>query len=253
MPPLSWRFRKKCHGLANTSFGQVGKCHAGGSHSHDLAFEYFLPYFSNEGHRSWRVCSKCRALFYSPSGQATGWCAESNNHTPLRWGKQVPEFGVSTGGQGEKKWHMCNLCFGLFWAGNGNGTCTIGGTHERSTKQYVVDHRHGIAMCVRPQLGLAAPPGVIAHTACLTSDPPHPTPILPVAHERPPIALCLAVRWQGSKEIGPVAPDSFTSGKSAEAASMGSSRSKKLRLPISLPHYVCKKPRSSAREGYSAC
>ncbi|MCL6501347.1 MAG: hypothetical protein K6T86_01600 [Pirellulales bacterium] len=141
LPPLSWRFCKKCHSLVTTSFGQTGKCHAGGSHSHNLVFEYFLPCFVNEGERGWRVCSKCQALFYSPSGQATGWCADSNNHTPMSLGKQLLEFGVDSSGQGEKKWHMCKLCFGLFWAGSGNGTCTVGGTHERSSKQYVVAHR----------------------------------------------------------------------------------------------------------------
>jgi hypothetical protein len=142
MPPLACRYCSRCHGLYATSFGKVGQCNAGGSHSGNMDFEYFLPCFTNEGERGWRLCQKCNTLFYSPSGQATGWCADGGNHSPAIGGGEALDFGIAdSGDEGEKGWYRCNLCYSLFWGGNGNGNCRVGGTHEKSTKQYAVDYR----------------------------------------------------------------------------------------------------------------
>ena len=145
-PPLGWRYCTKCHGLFTDSFERVHRCAAGGSHSANQAFEYFLPWSKTQeegdGERGWRLCGKCMCLFFSPSGQPTGYCADGQNHIPATKSGILLAFSVrDSGNPGEKMWFKCNLCFGLFWAGNGNGTCDVGGTHEKSNNQYAVDHR----------------------------------------------------------------------------------------------------------------
>jgi len=60
-PPVAWRFCGSCNGLHTTRFGQTGNCPAGGKHSVNEKFEYFLQWKMEEGQRRWYVCKKCQA------------------------------------------------------------------------------------------------------------------------------------------------------------------------------------------------
>lgn len=139
-PPTPFRLCVKCRGLFPTAWGKTGVCSVGGQHSPDKDREYFLP-VSDEGERGWRLCSRCNTIFHAPSGQATGWCANGETHSAVRLNGVLLEFGVEDFNEkGQNFWHKCKLCYSLFFAGQGNGNCTIGGTHERSG-HYAIDFR----------------------------------------------------------------------------------------------------------------
>jgi hypothetical protein len=143
LPPFAFHRCTKCHGLCATSRDFPGYCTAGGWHSRDETLEYALPCFVSEGERGWSLCVTCNALFYCSGGKPTGWCVRGNPHVPMPSASGEPiDFGVvALGASGQRCWHKCNSCFSLFRAGNGNGNCTVSGTHEKSTKEYVVAYR----------------------------------------------------------------------------------------------------------------
>jgi hypothetical protein len=139
-PPVAWRFCGDCKGLHTTRFGQIGNCPAGGKHSVNAKFEYFLQWNMDEGQRRWYVCKKCQAPVESSGDPAQGSVCPAGGRHELR----SDELAVSRDkGLGEGKWYRCRSCSTLYWAGAGNhGVCPKGGQHNpQYSPEYFLDYR----------------------------------------------------------------------------------------------------------------
>lgn len=86
------------------------------------------------GQWQWRLCGRCKGLFYCPSGTPVGVCPAGGTHSPLGWVFVVPnDHQLATDATGQRDWRFCDKCAGMFHApaGSTDGTsCPAGGRHR---------------------------------------------------------------------------------------------------------------------------
>lgn len=117
LPPLAFRYCKRCHGLNTASLGEEGDCLNGAKHDNHPDFEYFLPWVEGEGKPGWKVCGKCQGLYRQTSGDAP-FCPALGMHTPQQNNPNWKDLSVMTSGPGEAGWRRCSTCTSLFWVQN---------------------------------------------------------------------------------------------------------------------------------------
>lgn len=143
MPPLAFRYCRRCHGLNTSSLGVQGVCVNGGGHDNHTGLEYFLPWKKGEGRAGWKVCGKCQSLYRQAKPNDVPFCLAGGMHLPQQNNSNWQELRVMTGGQGEAGWRRCSTCTSLVWGKNKDyGKCVTGDSHvPESGESYVVDHR----------------------------------------------------------------------------------------------------------------
>ncbi len=140
MPPLAFKYCRKCHNLHTPSLGSSGSC-VGGGHQDNPTLEYFLPWQPGKGQPGWKVCGNCLGL-YREDGSTTPVCPGGGVHFPQSLSNCWQDLSIATDGAGETGWTRCANCTSLCWNNNGDlGSCAGGGMHSSGGERYVLDAR----------------------------------------------------------------------------------------------------------------
>jgi len=85
------------------------------------------------GQTNWYQCVRCRGLFFGKT--SNGVCPRGGEHDsyydPKNRGRDYSLIHDQSG-DGQPNWRWCHKCQGLFFAGNGAGSCPAGGGHGQS-------------------------------------------------------------------------------------------------------------------------
>jgi hypothetical protein len=110
-------------------------CVAGRSHDGSKSGNYCLGVNSACGanvQREWRVCAKCRVLFYGPHAQKSK-CADGQPHDPRDSADYVLQQDSPADCPAQNGWRICSRCASLFYGEyQPMSKCAAGGTHDQS-------------------------------------------------------------------------------------------------------------------------
>ena len=127
----SWTWCNRCQALFYGAPGAPGACPAGGVHNSSGSGDYYMLLVDGDmagpdQQPLWRLCGKCRVLFYGP-GAASSSCAAGGQHAisgTSVFAVQVDDGSSPTNQQG---WRWCKNCQALFFALNAShGPCPAG-------------------------------------------------------------------------------------------------------------------------------
>jgi hypothetical protein len=119
-----------------------GACPAGGVHDHTGSWDLFMLHVDGDiagpnQQPAWRMCEKCRVLFYGLNAASSSCAAGGQHHASAPWfAVQVDDGSSPTNQQG---WRWCKNCQALVWAMNPSpGPCPAGAgsVHDSSTSAH---------------------------------------------------------------------------------------------------------------------
>ena len=124
-----WKWCQRCHLLAYSGDGKIGKCLEGGEHDHPPSSTDFGLPVNNTGslrQSGWRKCRKCRCLFYGE--RDPGKCHGGFSHDFSR----SSNYSLSTAPMGlsSEGWKWCCKCEGLVYPATTRSACSAKGFHE---------------------------------------------------------------------------------------------------------------------------
>ena len=114
-----WSCCSRCITLFFGAPGAPGACPAGGVHDSSGSWNLFMLNVDGDiagpnQQPGWRMCEKCRVLFYGPNADSSTCSAGGQHNASASWfAVQVDDGSSPTNQQG---WRWCKNCQALVWA-----------------------------------------------------------------------------------------------------------------------------------------